>query len=626
MTWPTYDDPRDLAVIEQTALADRGLPTSTYEIVVRAAAQSPDHIAASFLPDADRWERPLTRTYSDLLRTVHRFGHALHHAGVERADAVVLLSPNCSELHTATLAAEAVGIAAPINPSLSSDHAAALIELSGATVIVAAGPDLDPAAWQLARSLAVLTDVTTIFALHSDDPDVTASELEPLDGVTVAYLADRAAGLPDEALPAAAPVAGDLAAFFHTGGTTGAPKLAAHTHANEVATAWMIAANGSLSPDDTVFAALPLFHVNALMVTTLAPLLRNQHVLWAGPLGYRDISLYGIFWKLIEKYRIAALSGVPTVYSVLAQIPVDADISSLKFAVVGASPLPPAVRDAFESHTGVGLCEGYGLTEATCASARSFPEHPRPGSVGQRMPYQRVRVVDPETGAVIDDANSAGDLQIAGPAVFAGYVRRTAAGRVIDSSTVVTDGWLTTGDLARIDADGFIYLSGRAKDLIIRGGHNIDPAVIEDALRTHPAVVDACAVGRPDRHSGEVPVVYVTLSEPADIDDLTRWADEHVTERAAAPKAVYIRESLPVTDIGKPFKPPLRADAARGVVADELTAHGRPDAADEVRADVVNGAVVITIGSTVSRADADVILGDYAINWRIDDQVASTVG
>jgi fatty-acyl-CoA synthase len=619
LLWPRYDSPADLADIERAALSDRGLPATTYDIVLRAAGRTADQIAASYLPDANRWEHPRTLTYSAFLSTVHRYAHALHGAGVARGDAVVLLSPNCSELHAMTLAAEAVGIAAPINPSLSLDHAAALTELAEASVIVAAGPELDPTVWALARSLTVRTGARTLFALNTDDPDVDASDLEPLDGVTVAYLTDHSAALPDDALPADPPAADDLAAFFHTGGTTGAPKLAAHTHANQVATAWMIAANGSLSPGDTLFAALPLFHVNALMVTTLAPLLRSQHVLWAGPLGYRDVPLYGIFWKLIERYRIVALSGVPTVYSVLAQMPIDADISSLRFAVVGASPLPPAVRTAFETHTGVSLCEGYGLTEATCASARSFPDHPRPGSVGQRMPYQHVRVVDAESRAPIDGADRTGELEISGPAVFAGYVRKTAAGRVVDPSGAVTDGWLATGDLARIDSEGFIYLSGRAKDLIIRGGHNIDPAVIEDTMREHPLVLDACAVGRPDQHSGEVPVVYVTVSQPVEVHDLITWAEQHIVERAAMPKSIHIRESLPVTDIGKPYKPPLRADATREVVADELTANGYLEAATDVRTDVVNGAVTVTIPASVSRADATRILGGYALTWRIDD-------
>lgn len=619
LLWPRYDSPDDLADIERTALSDRGLPPTTYDIVLRAATRTADQIAASYLPDATRWESPRTLTYSGLLRTVHRCAHALHSVGVARRDAVVLLSPNCSELHAITLAAEAVGIAAPINPSLSLDHAAALTELAEASVIVAAGPELDPTVWALARSLAVRTGARTLFALHTDDSDVAATALEPLDGVTVAYLTDHAAALPDDGLPAEPPAADDLAAFFHTGGTTGAPKLAAHTHANQVATAWMIAANGSLSPGDTLFAALPLFHVNALMVTTLAPLLRSQHVLWAGPLGYRDVPLYGIFWKLIERYRIVALSGVPTVYSVLAQMPLDADISSLQFAVVGASPLPPAVRTAFETHTGVRLCEGYGLTEATCASARSFPDHPRPGSVGQRMPYQHVRVVDAETRTPINDADRTGELEISGPAVFAGYIRKTAEGREVDTSGVVTDGWLATGDLARIDPEGFIYLAGRAKDLIIRGGHNIDPAVIEDTMREHPAVVDACAVGRPDQHSGEVPVVYVTVSQPVEIDELVIWAEQRIVERAAMPKSVYIRESLPVTDIGKPFKPPLRADATRKVVAEELTANGYIEAAPDVRTAVVNGAVTVTIPASVSEADATRILGGYTISWRLAD-------
>lgn len=184
---------------------------------------------------------------------------------------------------------------------------------------------------------------------------------------------------------------------------------------------------------------------------------------------------------------------------------------------------------------------------------------------------------------------------------------------------MVTDGWLATGDLARIDPEGFIYLAGRAKDLIIRGGHNIDPAVIEDTMREHPAVVDACAVGRPDQHSGEVPVVYVTVSQPVEIDELVIWAEQRIVERAAMPKSVYIRESLPVTDIGKPFKPPLRADATRKVVAEELTANGYIEAAPDVRTAVVNGSVAVTIPASVSEADATRILGGYTISWRLAD-------
>ena len=156
----------------------------------------------------------------------------------------------------------------------------------------------------------------------------------------------------------------------------------------------MIAANSLLDPDSALFAGLPLFHVNALVVTLLAPLLRGQHSVWAGPLGYREPALFKVIWKIVEHFRIATMSAVPTVYAGLARVPLGADITSLRFAIVGASPLPSAVRAAFEDHTGVPLCQGYGLTEATCGSARSFlREHQRPEAAGQRMPYQQVKTV-----------------------------------------------------------------------------------------------------------------------------------------------------------------------------------------------------------------------------------------
>ncbi len=166
--------------------------------------------------------------------------------------------------------------------------------------------------------------------------------------------------------------------------------------------------------------------------------------------------------------------------------------------MVGASILPTAVRDGFESHTGgVRLLEGYGLTEATCASARSFPGSPHPGSVGQRMPYQKikaVRIADDGSWTDLPAGGEIGTIAISGPTVFAGYVTgRDADGHALDGLGKLVDGWLDTGDLGYVDTDGFLYLTGRAKDLIIRGGHNIDPAVIEDALLSHPLVTGGSA-------------------------------------------------------------------------------------------------------------------------------------
>jgi fatty-acyl-CoA synthase len=362
--------------------------------------------------------------------------------------------------------------------------------------------------------------------------------------------------------------------------------------------------------------------VNALIVTVLAPLFRGLQVIWAGPQGYRDQTLFAHFWTLVERYRVTTMSAVPTVYSVLAGRPVDADISSLQFAVVGASPLPQAVRDEFESATGIRLVEGYGLTEATCVSALNFADQPRAGSVGQRLPYQHAKAVHVTAdGDWVDlPADRVGVLTISGPTVFAGYVTdRTPDGPVLDDTGKLRNGWLDTGDLAWVDPQGFIHLVGRAKDLIIRGGHNIDPALIESVLLAHPAVTGAQAVGRPDLHAGEVPVAFVTLAPEAEAtpEELRAWACERVPEQAAAPKAVTVLDALPLTLVGKPFKPALRAEATREAVAEAL--RGVPTVTG-IRGLVEDGAIVVVIGLARGADETPVkeALDHFAITWRLE--------
>jgi fatty-acyl-CoA synthase len=576
LLWPRYAEPTDLPTIEAVPLAERGLPESTYALLARAATLWPELTAITVLPDAARWRHPVQRTFVELLSEVHRYANLLHELGVRRGDAVALMAPNCAELIPATLAAQLAGIAAPLNGGLSRDHLAELLRRSGARVLVTAGPELAPDTWETAQALA--PELDAVLVLRPTGAASEAAPLPALDGVRVGYLQALAADLDAAAFVGEPPRASDLAALFHTGGTTGAPKLAAHTHANEVTDAWMIAANSLLDADAVVFAALPLFHVNALVVTLLAPLFKGQQAVWAGPLGYRDAQLYGEFWKIVEHYRITAMSAVPTVYAVLAQCPVDADITSLRYAMVGASPLPEAVRASFQTHTGVTLVEGYGLTEATCASARSFPDAPRPGSVGQRLPYQRVKVV--RAGSWEErPAGETGVLAISGPTVFPGYVvARGEQGHVLDGLGKLVDGWLDSGDLARIDADGFVHLAGRAKDLIIRGGHNIDPAIIEDTLLA--------------------------------------WASARVPERAAAPKAVTVLDALPVTDVGKPYKLALRADATRRAIADALA----PFAEADVDALIEDGSVVATVAvpAGVDEAAIKQTLARFTIPWRTE--------
>jgi len=624
LLWPVYAGPGDLSAIEGVPLSFRGLPGTTYDLLVRAAARWPDRVAVSVLRDAARWEHPVRRTFTDLLADVRAFANVLHAVGVRRGDAVALLSPNCEELVPATLAAQLAGVAAPINSGLSEEVVGELLRRSGARVLVAAGPELAPEAWKTARELAAEGAVDALLVLRPTADGPVPEPLPVIDGVRVAHLSAAAAGQRRDTFVGDLPSAADIAALFHTGGTTGTPKLAAHTHANEVADAWMIAATGTMVEGSVVFGALPLFHVNALVVTVLAPLFKGLRVVWAGPLGYRDPALYANVWKLVERCRISLMSAVPTVYAALADCPVDADISSLRSAVVGASPLPPAVRERFESATGVEMVEGYGLTEATCASALSHPGHTRAGSVGQRLPYQAMKVVrvTPEGEWVDVPPGQVGVLAIKGPTVFPGYVSGHGPdGPVLDGMGKLRDGWLDTGDLAHLDDDGFVHLAGRAKDLIIRGGHNIDPAVVENALLSHPEVTAAQAVGQPDVHAGEVPVAFVTVTPgaTASAGDLTEWARERSPEEAAAPRTVTVLDSLPVTSVGKPYKPFLRAEATREAVADAL--RDLPQVTS-VSAFVEGEAVKAVIGLAEGADEASVkqALDRFAVWWRFEQQ------
>ena len=619
LLWPSFSGPSQLAAIERVPLGDRGLPASTYELVRRAAELWPDRPAVSVLPDAESFHTPLVRTFAELAGDVHRAAAVLAELGVGRSDAVAVVSVNCAELLPLLLAAEAVGIYAPINPGLAPEHAVELVRLSGATVIVASGPELDEGVWAHARAIAASTGARALLALRPTAVSGEPPALEPLDGVEVAYLQERMADAEEAKLPGPPPAPEDIASYLHTGGTTGTPKLAARTHANEVSNAWMIRASNVLDESSVIFAALPLFHTNALLVTVLAPLLKGQHVVWGGPLGYRDVPLFENFWKIVERYRIAAMSAVPTVYSVLAQIPVDADISSLKLPIVGAAPLPPAVRDAFEARTGVALCEGYGLTEGTCVTAVNWPGAPRSGTVGQRLPYQEARTVkiDEATGNwTFLPENEVGTLVLRGPNIFAGYLVDTGSRRDVRAGGKVKDGWLDTGDLASVDGDGFIRLAGRAKDLIIRGGHNIDPATIEDALLAHPDVTAAAAVGRPDPHSGEVPVAFVTLATGTErsADELEAWAADHVPERAAAPKHVEIVDEIPLTSVGKPYKPELRRRAAEQAARDALAETGL---GDQVRAVLIDAAPEIHVPHSPHDDEVREALSQYAWTWKL---------
>lgn len=568
--------PEDLAAVEAVPLEERNLPASTYELLTRADARYADQPALHLLGErgSGEWRGAPTWSYRGLFMQVTRAANLYHSLGLTPGAPVALMLPNTGNTYAALFGAQAAGIANPVNPMLAAEHAAAILSLTEAQILVAAGPPLNPEIWD--RAVRVAQALPGIRALVS----MGGAPADPPDARYAGDFAELVRAQPhDRLIGPHRPGPADLAAYFHTGGTTGAPKVVPQTHGNEVYMAWVLGCSGGLSGDAVSLAGLPLFHVNAVHVTGLAAFLHGRPVVSLGPRGYRDKALMADFWRIIEHYRVTGFSGVPTVYASLPPVPHDVDISSLRGVAVGAAPLPKTVRERFEATTKVPMIEGYGLTEATCATASTPALAPRPGSVGMRLPYQRVKAVqvDGADRPVADcAAGQSGVLVIAGPSVFPGYLTRGPHGPVPDPSGTVFDGWLVTGDLGRVDEDGYVYLTGRAKDLIIRGGHNLDPGPIEESLLGHPDITSAAVVGAPDAHAGEVPVAYVTRAagSQATESELRDWAAAHALEPAAAPKEVHVIDAIPLTDVGKVFKPALLQDAVRRVVEAELECAG----------------------------------------------------
>ncbi|HKS47477.1 MAG TPA: acyl-CoA synthetase [Amycolatopsis sp.] len=568
-------EPAGIAAAEEVPLDQRHLPSSTYDLLVSSAERFGAAPAFHVLPTHGDFRAPHTITYRELLERVHQVANLLSGQGVRRHHTVSLLLPNVPEICELLWGAQAAATANPVNPQLAEDHMVDILRRAASRVLVAPGPDQDPDLWRKAlRVAAAVPTVRTLLVVGGED------RLPAVDGLEVLPLT-AARALPSDRLTGEdRPGPQDIAALIHTGGTTGAPKLAAHTHRNQVYMAWAMALVFRYRQGGTLLCGMPFFHVNAILITGLAPVLSGAPVVSLGEAGFRDARYRQQFWRIVEHYRVTAFSAVPTVCSMLTEVPVDADISSLELVLVGASTLPDGVRTAFEKHAGVPLCEGWGMTEGTCGSTYTPRGDRRPGSVGLRMPYQRIKVARLDSaGTPVEDLppGVTGTVLVSGPNVFPGYVRDAADGRLrLDSTGKVFDGWLETGDLGRLDDDGYLWLRGRAKDVIIRGGHNIDPTLIEQALDGHPDVVTSAAVGRPDRHAGEVPVAFVTLRTGATVnaEELCAYAARHVGEPTAAPKEIHILDELPLTAVGKIFKPALRREAMHRVVLTELRSLG----------------------------------------------------
>ncbi len=611
----------DIEEFEKVPLEDRLTFFNTYDMIKQGAAINPEAPAISFFPSGEAYTNPSQITYRNLLAQITRTANLFHDLGVGPGDVITYLLPNLPHTHYVLWGGEASGIVNPINPMLNPSTIREICLAAGTKILVALGEFEGSDIWE--KACAIRKDLPHLKAvIRVMGPGDEKEGVYGYDEIITRYQGDKLdSGRvidPDE-----------VASMYHTGGTTGTPKLAPHTHFNESAMAFMVKAATELRIGETTLCGLPLFHVNGTTVTGSLPFSIGAHVVLLGVMGYRDPTVIKNFYKIVEHYRAVTFSSVPTVLSVLLDVPKgDADISSLRYAVCGAAPLSVELFKRFEAHSGMKIIEGYGLTEGTCVSSvNPYHGEQKIGSIGIRLPYHEMKVfaVDEENRFIREaEPDEIGSVCIKGPNVFNGYIDEAH-----NSGIWAKEGWFNTGDLGRQDTDGYFWLTGRKKELIIRGGHNIDPAAIEEPLYRLDGVQVAAAVGRPDPHAGELPVAFVQLQEGSDLtsEQILDYLKKEVGERAAVPKAVFIIEQVPLTPVGKIFKPALRWEAIRQVYQEELATLG--DMVESVnvtvKEDKVHGSLATITVKPASgalpediRKRVDDILTRYTIKYRLE--------
>jgi fatty-acyl-CoA synthase len=561
----------DIRRLEETPLAEALTVRSTYEIFRNSAAAFGGKTALTFLRTGNPDDEPIRWSYAQLMAGIHQTANLLHRLGVGPDDAVAILLPGCLESHLALWGGAAAGIAQPLNPLLTDEKLVSLMKAGGAKVLIAYGSDAESGMWSKAMRLREqLPSLTTVLrvAPHDEAPGSAG----PLPEGVLDFLAERAKEPGDHLVSGRDIQAGDIAAYFHTGGTTGAPKLARHSHGAQVFTAWASIQLTGQTEKDISINGYPLFHVAGVLPASLALLSAGVEMIIPTPSLLRNKEVVANYWRLVEKYRATSLSAVPTVLAALANVPLaGADISSIRYCRTGAAVLPPELAARFERLFGLHVHESLGMTEMAGISTITPPGVIGPaGCVGFRLPYAMMRIVALDSNGNASDrelpAGEQGMVLFKSPNVFSGFVDPADTAKAFTA-----DGWLATGDLGWLDDEGRLNLSGRSKDLIIRSGHNIDPKVIEDALGAHPAVQLCAAVGAPDAYAGELPVVFATLVPGASATEaeLLAFTGERVDEAPARPKSVIVIEHMPMTNVGKIYKPQLRAMAA-GKVAETI--------------------------------------------------------
>ncbi|MEM6488365.1 MAG: acyl-CoA synthetase [Pseudomonadota bacterium] len=627
--WATIEDNRQ---IEAVPLTERYGDTSPHAMLAATAARTPDAPAVSFQLQGKADSPAQTLDFATLLAEVNRTANLMRSIGVGPQDAVAYVLPNALETVMVLLGGMTAGVVCPVNPLLEEGQLAGLLRETGARVVVTlkSFPKTD-IAQRVHAAVAAAPNVTHVLEIdlagYLKPPlkwivPFLRPKLDIAHSAQVLDFAKARAGQSPTLGFAPPDDAHRIAARFHTGGTTGRPKIAQHTQAGMVYNG-RLPSMALIEGSDTLICPLPLFHVLAAYPVLMTVLASGAHMVLPTPAGYRGDGVMDNFWALIERWKITFMVMVPTAASALMQRPITHDVSSLKYAICGSAPMPVELFRRFEQATGVKILEGYGMTEATCLVSVNPPDgEPKIGSVGLPIPYTQVRILQCDgQGGIMRECgvDEVGEICLRSPAVFPGYAD-AALNATLFADGDATTGWLRTGDLGRLDADGYLWITGRAKDLIIRGGHNIDPAIIEEAMCIHPAVAFAGAIGQPDPHSGEVPAVYVETVADAQVtvDELIAHAKAHIAERAAIPKHVEVLDDLPKTAVGKVFKPDLRRRAIVRIYEAALREAGI-GADVEVVDDKTLGMVaeVRLFEPSTDPEAVQAVLGTFARPWRL---------
>lgn len=554
-----------------------------------------------------------TWTFQQLRQRSLQIANLFRDRGIGAEDAVAIVSPTVPALFSTMIGGLLAARPFPINWMLEVEPLRDLLAQSGAKAVVALGPSPGFQIWdKVSAAVAALDRPIEVFTLH--DP------FGPAHPNNLLSLAAKHSG---SEMEFDRPVAQrtSVACYVHSGGTTGHPKIVRILHGGMVYRQWAANHGLAFTPSDVVLSDTPLFHIGGLLVRGLVSTADGHTSVIPSMHGARDKTYIANYWRYIEKFGVTQISGVPTTLSVLAKNPpTSEDISSLRpFFATGSTAIAPSIQERIEQITGARTLQSYGLTENTSHATLDPRNGPfRAGCSGIRVPYMKIRICQmDELGQIERDcqAHEVGMVVLGGPGVAGGYLDPRQ-----NEGVFLPDGWLVTGDIGSLDDQGFIRISGRKKDLIIRGGHNIEPRVIEEALLHSPAVALAAAVGKPDTHAGELPVAYVQLhpGAKASPQELIELAAAHIPERPAVPKEVIIVDQLPLTAVGKPQKHLLQVDAARRALEHALReVHG----SWQLDVGMEQGGLMLTVTvapqQDQARSQVQEILSNFAIRSRV---------